>query len=765
MSLVHILTVKIVFGSLMFCHVSTGQSTHQTGSGNVTTLNLLALGPYPSNKTSRPSWAGGPALIPAALLAAELINNDSSLLPGYHLNITAVDSGCNLIGTLFVNLFQEMFYSQRRSATVGIVGPGCSEATLSLAPIIVQDEINLMQISIASTPEINASMEYDNTFRTVSSAFKFIATFSSLSELANWNHFAVLYDDRRRYHTAMHGEFQTKFMNKTSRIYSSGVEDHLLKGAFDSLENLRLRIIFVFAGQESARKVLCVAHDRNMLYPSHQWIFTERSVNDFLRDTAVNLSSLKGNSRVKCNQTEMKEALNGSMLSEFQFKRVDDVETVSHLNLSEYDTKYENFFMQHLEDRNLNLTEELKTAKLYTYPYFDATWAFALALNSSLAELDEKHLSLLCYNGNETCRTRMVGDVIKEHIQAISFEGIGGKIMYDHESRSVSPSTGVRVSQVDFRQKDNKTFVCLYITASCTNSNSASIAFVEDEFKSMITKPPLSLGVIILIVAAISFVAISTLHFLYIYHSDKKSIKATSPYLTSLIFSGSYMSLVAVFLLTVRETFVDTIHMMPVNFGVLCSTFIWCSMLSITLIFGTLCVKTWRIYRIFNFFRQGRVRYVSNGYLLCFIVVLLLIDTVYLVAWNMESPWRINAMNSTVGDDLIMRFTCVCDDSVYWLVPLVTYKGVLIATVVYLSILIRHIKRKEFDFTKHIVALIYLLLLLYAVLLPIHLLFTDTEPLVSFLALNFLALSTVYASCAFLFIPPLRLVWTYKKNN
>ena len=288
---------------------------------------------------------------------------------------------------------------------------------------------------------------------------------------------------------------------------------------------------------------------------------------------------------------------------------------------------------------------------------------------------------------------------------------------------------------------------------------------IKDEFIPIIRKPPLGLGIFILIVAFVTLIAVALLQLLFLYHSDKRSIKASSPTLNNLIFSGNYISLVAVLSYTSKETFVESMHQKPVHYGVLCSTVMWCNVFAITLVFGTLCVKTWRIYRIFGFFRQGRVRYASDGILISFVVLLLLIDLIYLLAWNLTSPWWINNDISTSSDHLINLYTCNCDKLVYWLVPLVAYKGLLAAVVVYLSVLIRRIKRKEFDFSKYMIALIYMLLLLYAILLPIHILFITMIPLLSFLAQNILALATVYASCVFLFLPPLRLVWTNQRTS
>ena len=748
---------------LLFLEITLSNRGSQVTVEDKATLNILALGPYPGR--IHPSWAGGPALIPAAQLAADLINNHSSLLPAYHLNIIPVDSGCNHIGTLYVDIFEKLFLdayhvsSLAGSSTVGIVGPGCSEATLNLAPLLVKNELNLMQISIATTPEINAADDsrYDNTFRTVSSALKFVDTFRSLLDQTKWRHFAVLYDQSRRYHTELYKEFKKHY-----DIYSSGIEDFLLEGVFDTIHHDQIRVIFVFAGQEAARNILCVAYNKSKIFPTHQWIFTERSMSDFNESISVN--------HISCSKEEMMKALNGVILSEFQFERRDnDTELISSITLDDYEEKYDEYFERHLRERGIDESNITVGAKQYALSYFDAVWALALSLNSSLEELDEQNLTLIqyCYNRSNTCASERIGDVIRAHIEALKFEGMSGTIEYDNETRSISPSIGVKVTQINSDHK--AVLLCLHEnqSMSCNTSfnNEMNVGIINDRFIPTIRKPPFGLGVFILIVAFVTLIAVAFLQLLFLYHSDKRSIKASSPALSNLIFSGNYISLVGVLSYTSKETFVESVHQKHVHYGVLCSTVMWCNVFAITLVFGTLCVKTWRIYRIFGFFRQGRVRYASDGILISFIVLLLLLDLVYLLAWNLITPWRISNDNSTSGDHVINLYTCNCDNLIYWLVPLVAYKGVLAVVVVYLSILIRRIKRKEFDFSKYMIALIYTLLLLYAIFIPMHILFITGIPLLSFLAQNVLALATVYASCVFLFLPPLRLVWTKRDNS
>ena len=758
----NLVAVTLLFSKILFCHV-TGDSTSQRQQAaadvtEVTTLNILALGPYPATSEAlTPSWAGGPALIPAAQLAAELINNDSTILPGYHLNVIPVDSGCQLISTLFINFIEKLIYSQNEhETTVGIVGPGCSEATIALAPIILKDELNLMQISIATTPLINDNPVYNNTFRTVSSELKFIDTFKSLVTLTNWKRYAVFHDSARIFHKTLFVQFRDTFKNQSDNFYSSEVNDFLLKDAFESLLELRLRIIIVFAGGQVARQVMCAAYNQSMLFPTYQWIFTSRVIEDFLKDTTIKF----GDSQINCNVSEMEKAINCIILSTSQFHRDNsNITTASGLTLEQYNTSYEEFYNKHLQEYSLNQSSVTAGAKRFSDPYFDATWALALALNSSLNELRENDLSLARDYRYGMSTTKVVGNIIQEHIRSLEFEGLGGRIMYNStESRSISPSLGVRVIQVNFLQDDRMDLVC---SDKCTQFDSINVKILRDNFVPNIIKPPFSLGVFILIVVSVSFFAVTLLQLLYFYHSEKKSIKATSPYLSSLIFSGSYLGLVSAITFTVRETFVDNIYKNPKHFGILCSTFISCTTFSTTLIFGTLGVKTWRIYRIFGYFRQGRVRFVSDWLLLSFVLLLLTIDCLFLLAWNIIDPWhlRVKRPHLADGDHLTLQCICECGHLQYWVISLSVYKAVLVAVVVYLSILIRRIKRREFIFTKYIIALTYLLILLNAILLPVYILFIDKVPLLSFVAQNILVLTTVFASCAFLFIPPLRLVW------
>jgi len=53
----------------------------------------------------------------------------------------------------------------------------------------------------------------------------------------------------------------------------------------------------------------------------------------------------------------------------------------------------------------------------------------------------------------------------------------------------------------------------------------------------------------------------------------------------------------------VQETFLSP-STYSVLYAVSCNTFTWCLAVGYSLIFGTVCAKTWRVYRIFHHFRN-----------------------------------------------------------------------------------------------------------------------------------------------------------------
>ena len=75
--------------------------------------------------------------MPAAIVAKDLINSRSDMLAEYRIEFIIDDSGCNQTSKAVNSLIRRLFHCDMN--VVGIIGPGCSEAALSIAPLVTDD--------------------------------------------------------------------------------------------------------------------------------------------------------------------------------------------------------------------------------------------------------------------------------------------------------------------------------------------------------------------------------------------------------------------------------------------------------------------------------------------------------------------------------------------------------------------------------------------------------------------------------------------------
>ena len=162
-------------------------------------------------------------------------------------------------------------------------------------------------------------------------------------------------------------------------------------------------------------------------------------------------------------------------------------------------------------------------------------------------------------------------------------------------------------------------------------------AFIEGSFPDEFVSPPIYIEIIVFIITAVVALTTAGLHFATTMKwNDLHSLKATSPALNHMIFSGCYLYILSVLFLSFQQ--LDMTHD-PVAFGVSCSGFIWCESLALTLIFGTICVKTWRVFRIFSHSSAKVLRNLEDYRLVLYVCVFFLVDIVFNLAWNLKDPW------------------------------------------------------------------------------------------------------------------------------
>ena len=712
------------------------------------TVAFLVLGPYPDDRpNSRPDWDGGPALIPAARLAADLINNRTDLLPGYRLKLLEGDSGCNILPKAALSFVSNVFHNQSTNV-VGIIGPGCSAASLFLGTLGTRKEVSLIQISPSATsPDLTDIVRYNNTFRMLSSSTQYVDTFCELMKQNGWTNVAALYDANRPY-----------FRSTFDRFYDSlNTSPNMNVGYFSPVGNsyiplssieAQYRVVFVFAGASLSRTIMCLAYHSQppLLYPVYQWIFHDKTIDQFLMN--VNFT-FKG-TFYNCSKQVMAKAMKGVILNIYRFRR-EDSSTMTDVDLV-YD-EYQELYKQYLNDTLQGLPENQRTfedsGEDFAVAYYDATWAMALSLNQSLSNLSLPNYSF--GNPNDTA-------IIKSHLIGLEFEGLLGRIKFRNKTQDP-------VTTIDIHQFGDDDMLVGYFDGTNLVLNDSTAKFVTGTFdKKVISVHPAATAVILSLSILVTLLVVG-LHLIYIFYRKEKSIKASSPNLSHLIFSGCYLILLQCFLV-VYEFSGWTSGTNPqsrkhaITVGVICNAYTWCRAIGLSLVLGTLCGQLWRIYRIFNQF-SSRTLHLSDFTLTTFVICLLLLDLSVLITWTGYDPLLANIQlqeirhseNPSEEPVISIRVLCNCEYYEIWMLLVWGINILVSVCVVVLSTLNRHVSRKHFHMTKSINIMVYFMMLSFLLLIGLSFILEHLDIHYMYILWQLSFLSMVVLVCVFVFIP------------
>ena len=328
--------------------------------------------------------------------------------------------------------------------------------------------------------------------------------------------------------------------------------------------------MIVFAGKKPARQLACLAGQSsvNFIFPIRQLIFTERTLEDFLRDENAEPSFTEQSEGKKyyCDKETVMRGLNGSILLNQALDSVEpDVVTVSNYSAREVKEQYKERLIQYGNDENITLQESI-----YAYPYYDAIWALAYGIHTVI------NIPNPSFNN--------VHYAIQNNI---SFQGISSWIEFS-TSGDHHVSNPIRISQI------NESNAIVQGLFNKSNLTYPSDVFISDEFMEVNVLLHPSVIAIGLISAFISLVFIAIAHIMNVIYRDHPSIKASSQRLNHFIFIGCYSFVVAMVSYTISK-------IMPEAAGfVLCNTDTFCSALGYCLIISTVFAKSWRTYHIFN---------------------------------------------------------------------------------------------------------------------------------------------------------------------
>ena len=642
------------------------------------TLYLLSLLSYPDpsgDPSLRPSLTNGGDIIPGANIAVEEINNRTDILTNYKLELIVADDGCNISWKSIISLINNLYYEGKH--IVGIIGPQCSDSTKAVTSLTGKSEMALLNVHLGSAPELGNRSLYPYSFGINPPTSNTIDAVVALFVRNNWTRAAVLYNPNMLVDYNSFRLFQSNITGTAKLSFVSLANPDYLP--LVALKNTFVRVIVSFLRGETLGRALCVAYRMGMTYPNYQWLLLGSSPTfpePFVYNSTV----------YSCNKTDADKALNQTL----QFRSY---------AYPQYDaTRYTQLAPDYVQ--NVLCAKSI----INCVAIFDAVWAYAVALNNSIDALQKIGLTLSnCTFGEEKCT-----QIIQQQMYMLNFSGIvGNSIRFD-------PLNGYISSVLTNVFNINREIVANYTISDGIEIDPAATAvFVATGFVEtyILVSPPLS-GVII-VVDVIGVLLVLGIHVMNTVYRNHKAIKASSSRLNHFAYIGCYLILLATLLYTITEIF-------PVSMqykSILCNAFPWSLIIGLTLVFGAVTAKTWRLYCIFRSsenLRSGYNAAMSDGVLAVLIVILVGIVAAICTTWTFYDPYIRTAAKMFLpsGDSFSVTIEefCSCKYQVQWIASIISFETILIVLLVYFAISTRAIKKKEFQM-RSIIVLAYLLTL------------------------------------------------------
>ena len=454
----------------------------------------------------------------------------------------------------------------------------------------------------------------------------------------------------------------------------------------DELRESDFHVGFVLLGPHLLQDMLCLMYHEGLLFPKYQWVILSSTVE------VTNTEFSSYGKRYYCNSSEVASAIDGVTFVQYHSSSHNENLPTSAL-ISDSKGFTANAI---LIDENFKVKEgSMLGIQSLAEVHYDAVWCLLLALNNSMRALAEQNLTLSDYEYGNTNITSL----IREQVLMLDFEGMSGRIKIEN-------STGYVSRLVSIYQVINGTMglVAYYKDRLVFYEGATFVSGDDSETRIIVLYPPLSAAVLFLILLAIALIAMVITQIMTVIYRNYKSIKATSPKLTHIAYIGCYIQIIAVGTYVVRRTF-------ELNCESRCAlehVFIAGGFFGGTLVFGTICGKTWRLYRILVHF-QNPGRLISNPVLFLFVVFLLVFNAVVTLVWILIDPLSSSSETFTDGDTTMIRE--ICDSKYYflWFGLLLTLHTLLMlcAFTLALALCFHHIPHRDFN-TRSVILTVYL---------------------------------------------------------
>ena len=682
----------------------------------------------------------GHDIAPAVYLAVEQINNRSDILTEYQIEVIRLDGGCTVTERTVVGV-NELACSCK--PIVGIIGPSCGTSAITAGKLTNRDEFSVVTLHYGEKSIFGDNTLFPFAFGMLGSNIITIQAFTNLILQNHWTRIVLLYseddEDLREVSSGIERNVKTTAGYDVS--YTSPIHKDFIP--LKEIKNSYARVIIVLASAEPTRYTLCRAYHDGMIFPKYQWVFKERFDYDFYET----LFHYDGDSmQYNCTDANINDSVFGSINFVWSAVSIKNNRTSTDVGLTstEYEHQYDQQGVKYMHKYNVN-----STTTEWARGFYDAVWSLALALNSSLTELDMNLTQTI--TGSKT-----LAETIERHMLDIDFQGISGRVKFDNKTGS---NVAGELNVYQFVEEKNSILIGFYTSGALTMLNGTPPQFIKSTFSEKRVQVSTALAVPFLIVTIATLLVALPIQIMNIVYREHKTIKATSPNLNHIIFIGCYLTVLGTTLLIITEAWQ---HTATPSKSRLCNIIPWLLSIGTSMVIGTVTMKTWRLHRIYA--SSKRVlrlspKLLSDPVLGGTVGVFVTIDILICLVWMSIDPLtsvQETSIEESEGEELpTINITVTCQSKwlIYWSSVLIGYKCVLTGTSFILALLTR-IKKKEFK-TVNIIIMAYLFAITFGLGVPMYTIinFINFGVMVQFIILCLLIDTIVYICLFALFLP------------
>ena len=686
-------------------HCTSSITNTSSNSINLQVIIMLPLNPTEGQIRSEvQEWDRGREILPGAQIAVEAINNDPHLLSGYDLVLAEINVDPCTPMEVHTNLDAFVpFVNGSLRNTVGMLGMFCDRLLRMISPLAGRDDFGLFQLSGTASPLLRKNRErYKHlNFIVPSEAAYYETLFATMNEL-DWKQALIIDEEFFNLESVRNISYFKHDIDITYLEYSD-----LIFTTLSEIRRSEKNIVYVSVGARRMANLLCSAFDDGLVWPQYMWILQEHDISDLLQ------VGHKG-----CSDRKLIDATRNAILFKFQYKQENQSKELDTHNT--YDSYIEQY------TKLLNESGQNLTINRFANTMHDSVWALAFALNKSLETIANQGDDMTVREFVDQYGTKELTSSIEDNLKSLSFEGVSGGI---HFNKDYNIEALVSITLTYCNHNNASSAIGHYDQASPGEFkiDRTLLELPPDTLPNRYNQIPLLVTALLVVIAAICSIFTTLMFTLFAKYRRYSEIKATSPYLSMLMFVGTYFIVVSAVMQAVL-TAINT-PMGTIMSATLCGSVMSGNVMGINLIFSTLLLRMLRVYRIFSYFgKTGKIW--SDKVLVVIVMVIVGGDVILLLIWFIVDPFAIKDVvvyksNAHPPHYEISQY-CTSSDISVWFALVFGKVGILFAIVLFLAIKTRKIQRENFKDTKKVNVYIFITVLIIAMLIPVWFLLEGT---------------------------------------